>query len=115
MKSHKDLEVWKKSIDLVTEIYKITESLPSSELYGISSQIRRSSVLIPSNIAEGAARQHNKEFIQFLYHSLGSLSELETQLIICINVQYIKEYDFNKIIEIRKMLFGLINSVKRKN
>ncbi len=66
MKTHKDLEVWKKSMDFVTLIYDITSSFPESEKFGLANQIRRASVSIPSNIAEGASRQHNKEFIQFL-------------------------------------------------
>ena len=78
IRNHKDLEVWKKSMDLVSNIYKITESFPNKELYGLTNQIRRAAVSIPSNIAEGAARNSKKEFIQFLYIALGSLSELET-------------------------------------
>jgi len=82
IKNHKDLEVWKKSMDLVSNIYKITEPFPNKELYGLTNQIRRAAVSVPSNIAEGAARSSKKEFIQFLYIALGSLSELETQIII---------------------------------
>jgi len=78
IKNHKDLEVWKKSMDLVSNIYKITESFPNKELYGLTNQIRRAAVSVPSNIAEGAARSSKREFIQFLYVALGSLSELET-------------------------------------
>ena len=82
LRNHKDLKVWEKSIDLAEEIYKITKNFPKEELYGITSQIRRAAVSISANIAEGAARNSNKEFIQFLYIALGSLSELETELII---------------------------------
>ena len=82
IRNHKDLEVWKKSMDLVSNIYKITESFPNKEIYGLTNQIRRSAVSVPSNIAEGAARSSKKEFIQFLYIALGSLAELETQMII---------------------------------
>lgn len=88
--THKDLEVWKKSIEFVTEIYKITESFPEKEKFEITLQLRRSAISIPSNIAEGAARASDKEFKQFLYVALGSLSELETQLIISINIEYLK-------------------------
>lgn len=111
MKSHKDLDVWKKSIDLATDIYKMTEKFPRSEIYGISNQMRRAAVSVPSNIAEGAGRHSNKEFIQILYISLGSLSELETQIIISIKLNYIKTYDLEKISEIRRMLLGLIKAV----
>src|SRR5690606_35660521 len=91
MKTHKDLEVWKKSIELVTEIYQVTKNFPKEEIYGLTSQIRRSAVSVPSNIAEGAARQFNKEYIQFLYIALGSLMELDTQLIIAKNNDFIDE------------------------
>jgi len=82
MKTHKDLDIWKNSIDLVVKIYNITKQFPDSERYTLSSQMQRATISIPSNIAEGAARQFVKEFIQFLYISLGSLAELETQLMI---------------------------------
>jgi four helix bundle protein len=75
---HKDLDVWKRSMDLVVKVYQITKLFPDTEKYGLSSQMRRAAVSIPSNIAEGAARKGDKEFIQFLYISIGSLSELET-------------------------------------
>jgi len=76
---HKDLDVWKRSMDLVQLIYEYTKLFPKEEMYGLTSQMRRAAVSIPSNIAEGAARKGDKEFIQFLMLSLGSLSELETQ------------------------------------
>ncbi|MFV8360212.1 four helix bundle protein [Flavobacterium sp. LS1P3] len=75
---HKDLDVWKRSMDLVVKVYQITKLFPDTEKYGLSSQMRRAAVSIPSNITEGAARKGDKEFIQFLYISIGSLSELET-------------------------------------
>jgi four helix bundle protein len=118
IKTHRDLDVWKKSISLVTSIYRTTKEFPKEEVYGITNQIRRSAVSIPSNIAEGSARQGNKEYTQFLYISLGSLSELETQLIIANNLKYLSEKDFElvmgNLIEIRKMLIGLIKFVKNK-
>jgi len=118
MKTHKDLKVWAKSIDLVTFIYKETKSFPKSELYGLTSQIRRSAVSVPSNIAEGAARTSKKEFVYFLSISLGSISELETQLIISKNLNFITNDVFdkleNEIISIRKMILGLKKSINRK-
>ena len=118
MKTHKDLDVWNKSVSLVTLVYEVTKSFPKDEIYGLTNQIRRSAVSIPSNIAEGSARQGNKEFAQFLYISLGSLSELETQLIIADNLKYIptsvSEPIMNDLIDIRKMLIGLIKYVKNK-
>jgi len=89
IRNHKDLEVWKKSMDFVSNIYKITESFPNKEVYGLTNQIRRAAVSVPSNIAEGAARSSKKEFIQFLYIALGSLSELETQIIIANRLEYL--------------------------
>jgi four helix bundle protein len=75
---HKDLNVWKKSMQFVMEIYSLTSHFPKEEIYGLTSQIRRAAVSIPSNISEGAARQTKKEFCQFLYIAMGSLAELET-------------------------------------
>ena len=115
---HKELDVWKKSMDLVEEIYKHTDKFPKSEVYGLSNQIRRAAVSVPSNIAEGAAKNSSKDFIKFLYIALGSLSEIETQLIISCRLKYITSIDFDNLnkmlIVIRGEIFGLINSVKRK-
>ena len=82
VKTHKDLDVWKLAIDFVTKIYLRTDDFPKNEEFGLKSQIRRAVVSIPANISEGAARNSTKEFLQFLHISLGSLSELETLLII---------------------------------
>ncbi|PKN14946.1 MAG: four helix bundle protein [Deltaproteobacteria bacterium HGW-Deltaproteobacteria-24] len=114
MQTHKDLKVWQKSIEFVEYIYTITNDFPKEELYGLTSQMRRCAVSVPSNIAEGSARNHNKEFIQFLYVSLGSLSELETQLIIAVKIGYLSEFNEQEMHEIRKMLQGLILNIKRK-
>ena len=118
LKTHKDLEVWKKSIDFVTELYKITAIFPKEELYGLTSQMRRAAVSIPSNITEGAARKSNKEFIQFLYIALGSTVEIETQLIISKNLMLIDEVSFIELDkernEIGRMLLGLIKYRKTK-
>jgi four helix bundle protein len=118
MKTHKDLDVWIKSIDLVTGIYKETNSFPKSELYGLTSQVRRSAVSIPSNIAEGAARTSTKEFSYFLSITLGSIAELETQLMISRNLNYIQSEIFDllekEIISIRKMTLGLKKSIDNR-
>ena len=118
MKTHKDLDVWKKSVSLVTSIYEVTKTFPNDEIYGLTNQTRRSSVSIPSNIAEGSARQGDKEFAHFLYISLGSLSELETQLIIANNLNYLSLKDYDSVItsleEIRRMLLGLIKYVRNR-
>jgi len=116
MKSHHDLDVWKTSIEFVEFIYKISAQFPKEEIYGLSSQIRRAAVSVPSNIAEGAARQSNQEFIQFLYISLGSLSEVETQIYIAYKLGYMENIDkINiNIVNIKKMLLGLIKYLKGK-
>jgi four helix bundle protein len=115
VRTHKDLDVWKQSIEFVTEIYRITEGFPKSEVYGLTSQIRRAAVSIPSNIAEGATRNHKKEFLQFLYISLSSASEVETQLIISRNLNFLEQSKLEELIlkltSISKMIQGLIKSV----
>ena len=115
MKTHKDLDVWKKSIDFVTKVYNITEKFPNNEKFGIISQIRRAAVSIPSNIAEGSARNSKKELIQFLYISLGSAAELEIQLIISEKLKYIENLDvLNDLNDIQKMIMGLIKYLRNK-
>ncbi len=114
--THKDLEVWQKSVDLVEYVYKITDKFPECEMYGLSNQIRRAVVSIPSNIAEGVSRQSTKEYIQFLYISLGSVAEVETQIIIANRLNYIKDikHIMAEIEQIRKMLCTLIRKLKAK-
>ena len=115
MKTHKDLDIWKIGIQLVDDIYHMTRNFPENEKFGITSQIRRSAISIPSNIAEGAARSSKKEFIQFLYISLGSLSELETQLIISKKLKYLKNDDILQEIEgLRKKMLNFIKFQKTK-
>ena len=92
-KTHKDLEIWKEGIKLVTKIYKLTKDFPKEELYGLTSQMRRAAVSYPSNLAEGAARESITEYIRYIYISLGSLSELETQLIISKNLGFSLQVD----------------------
>ena len=113
---HKQLDVWNESIKLVTEVYKITKSYPKEEIYGLTSQIRRAAISVPSNVAEGAARNSDKEFIRFLYTALGSLSEVETQIIISVELRYLSNPEelFKKITSVKKMLLGLIKYLKGK-
>ena len=117
MKTHKDLLVWKKSIELVTEVYALTKSFPEEEKFGLTNQLRRAAVSIPSNIAEGAARNSKKEFVRFLSIALGSSAELQTQLLISKNLEYLSEQ--NKLIlefeAVSKMISGLIRSVNKTN
>ena len=117
MSGFKQLKVWQKGIDLVIKVYKITESFPKSEMYGLFSQLRRCAVSIPSNIAEGSSRNNPKEFTQFLYIAQGSLSELDTQLILAQLLGYIQDFnDIEELIrQIRTMLTGLIKAQKTQN
>jgi len=115
IKSYRDLEVWKKSITLVKKIYLMTRDFPKEETYGLINQMRRSAVSIPSNIAEGKTRQHTNEYIQFLYIALGSCAELESQIIIAKELEYIKESEveaLNELDEIGKMIRNLIKSLR---
>jgi len=118
MVTHKDLDIWKMSMELVQVIYKLTENFQKNEQFGLTSQLRRAAISIPSNIAEGLARNGNKEFIQFCYISLGSLSELETQIIIASNLNFIQKIQSNEILDnielIRKKLLNFIKYLKRK-
>jgi len=91
MKTHKDLDVWKNSISFVTQLYQETQHFPSTERFGLTSQLRRSAVSVPSNLAEGFARRGVKERIHFLHIALGSNSEIETQLIIAENLSFLSE------------------------
>jgi four helix bundle protein len=115
MKNHKDLDVWKKSIDLVAQIYDISKSFPKEEVYGLQSQIRRAAISVPSNISEGASRNSKKEFIQFLYIALGSSSEIETQIVVAQKIGYLPDVEkvLLNIEDIKKMLNGLISYLKK--
>jgi four helix bundle protein len=114
MKDFKKLQVWQKGIQLVKKVYQVTSEFPQSELYGLTNQIRRSAVSIPSNIAEGSAKG-NKEFIHFLNIALGSAFEIETQFIISFELTFIDKENFESInsmiIEIQKMITGLQNKI----
>jgi four helix bundle protein len=117
MTSYKELKVWQKSIVLCKDVYQLTESFPQKEIFGLTSQMRRCSISIPSNIAEGQRRGSNKEFSQFLRISFGSGAELETQLYISMEVGYISNNQFQetniKLEEIMKMLNKLIQSLQQ--
>ena len=99
MMTHKDLGIWKLGIELVEKVYKTTAEYPKEEVYGLTNQMRRASVSIPSNISEGAARSSKKEFIQFLYVALGSLAELETETIISEKLGYLQNDERMELIE----------------
>lgn len=118
MKSYRDLIVWQKSMGFVTLVYNITSRFPDSEKFGLTSQVRRSAVSIPSNIAEGYGRNYTKDYIRFLQIARGSLFECQTQLEIGLNLGYLVSDNLNEIMaissEIEKMLNSLINKLSAK-
>jgi four helix bundle protein len=114
-KTHRDLDVWKRGIDLAVAVYDYTGGLPESELYGMTSQLRRASVSVPSNIAEGAARGSTREFGRFLRMSLGSLAEVDTLLVIAERVGYQPAEQLAPVVEeTRRKLINLSRSLKIK-
>ena len=114
--NHKELKVWQNGIELVSLICTFTENLPKSEEFGLKSQLRRAAVSVPTNIAEGAARNHQKEFIQFCYISLGSLVEIETLLIITENVFKHRNYQISEaLVTQKKMLLAFIKHLKQSH
>ncbi len=114
---YRDLKIWQKGIELAKSIYSLTQNsgFPAEEKFGIISQMRRAAVSVPSNIAEGQARNSTKDFIRFLYIGKGSLAELDTQLIIACELKYIKINEFNeltsKIDELQRMIFSLVSKL----
>jgi len=119
LKSYKELIVWQKAYELTLLVYKETEKFPKSEVFGLSSQLRRAVVSIASNIAEGYQRQHGGEYVQFLSIAFGSCAEAETQLLICKDLCYVSESNFtilnNLLTEVGKMLYALITKIKENN
>ena len=118
MRPHHSLDAWKKSVDFVVEVYKMTDIFPKEEKFGLTSQIRRASVSISANIAEGAARKSDKEFLQFLSIAQGSASEVETEILIANRLGFIEKRDYetldSSLNDIGRMITGLSNHLKRK-
>lgn len=114
VKSYKDLLVWRKAISLVKRIYQLTQSFPDTEKFGLISQMRRAAISIPSNIAEGQARHTRKEFVQFLSHSEGSVAELETQVILSVELGYCNSADIQEITSLTTELSKMLDSLRRK-
>jgi four helix bundle protein len=115
-KTHKDLEIWQKGIDFVTSVYKITKNFPKEERYGLIAQMRRAAISYPSNIAEGAAKNSTSEYIRYIYISLGSLSELETQFTIANNLGYVNNINsfLSPIEELRRKTHNFLRYLKEK-
>jgi four helix bundle protein len=114
--NHKELDVWKKSMDLVEVIYQLTNDFPDSEKFGLTNQIRRAVVSIPSNIAEGSGRKSDKELIQFVHIALGSLAEVETQYLISLRLKYVVKNEIleGELIALNKLLIGFRNYLLKK-
>ena len=119
MKNYRDLEVWRKAIDLVVCSYELTRKFPKNEIYGLSNQIQRSAVSIPANIAEGQGRQHSKEFLRYLSIAYGSPAELETHIEIAKRLLYINDQQVEEMLsmssKIGRMINGLKKSIRNKN
>ena len=116
IRTYRDLDIWNSGIQLVKDIYESTEKFPNQEKYGLISQMRRAGISIPSNVAEGFRRYHNKEYKQFLYISLGSCAELETQITIAKELKYLSKEKENLLLEkidhICRMITNLIKKLK---
>jgi len=119
MKSYRELIVWQRAMEIVTEVYSITKSFPKEEVYALTSQIRRCAVSVPSNIAEGYGRQHTLEYIRFLQIARASLYELQTQIEIAVNLNYLTENNIalllEKCNETERMLNSLINKINNSS
>jgi len=119
MRPHESLEVWQKAMDFVLNIYEVTKAFPADERFGLTSQVRRAAVSIPANIAEGAARQSDKEFIRFLAIAQGSCSEVETELLIARRLDYLSQAAYQELKNVAdmigRMLIGLSKHLRGKS
>ncbi len=114
MNSYRDLIVWQKSMDIVTLVYKISKLFPDNEKFGLTSQIKRSSVSVPSNIAEGYGRNYTKDYIRFLNIARGSLYEMQTQLQVALNLSFVDESALDEINSLSKEVEKMLNSLISK-
>ena len=114
--SYRDLRVWQQAMDLAMQVYRLTETFPKHELYGLTGQIRRAAISIPSNIAEGKGRRTDRDFSSFLFRARGSLLELETQILLARRLEYLSEQDAVAVLKstaaVGRALTGLINSLR---
>jgi four helix bundle protein len=113
LSTYRDLLVWQKAMDLVTEVYQCTKSFPRDEMFGLVAQMRRSSVSVPSNIAEGKGRRTSKELVQFLFNARGSLLELQTQISISERLSYLNESEATKLEQNSAKVAQLLNGMIR--
>lgn len=113
IESYRDLEVWQKGRDLVVRIYRLTQVLPNTEKFGLISQLQRAAVSVPANIAEGWSRGHTKEYMRFLSIARGSLAEVETYLLLCIDLQYIEEARLTELLAATDQLGRMLNALQR--
>ncbi len=118
VRSYRDLLVWQKSMDLAMEIYAVVKNFPKEELYGLTSQMKRSALSVPSNIAEGSSRRTTGEFMRYINIATGSLAEIETQIIFSSRLNYINKEITSSLLkqadEVSRMLQGLYNSLESK-
>lgn len=114
MKTIRDLLIWQKAMSLITKTYQITQKFPKEELFGLTSQIRRSAISLPSNIAEGYGRDSNKELLRFINIAIGSLFEFETQIEIAKNINYLNENEFKNLYEETRELEAMIISFSKR-
>ena len=112
--SYRDLIVWQKAMDMTESLYRIVKKLPKEETYALSDQMRRAAISIPSNIAEGFGRNSKKEYLQFLYIANGSVCELETQLMLCVRVNYLKENEIQSILSLLSEIGKIIMTITKK-
>ena len=116
MHNYRELEIWKASVLFCTSIYKITSKFPDEEKFGLISQLRRASISVSSNIAEGSARNSDKDFVKFLGYSLGSCREIDTQLLVVVNLEFIKNQEIETINnELNRIMVMINNFIKRLN
>ncbi len=111
---YKDLNSWQKAMDLTAEVYRLTKKLPKDELYGLTNQLRRAAVSIPSNIAEGNARFSTKEYLHFLSIARGSVAEVETQLLLCVRLKYLAQEDIEAALSLQNEVERMLNSMITK-
>ncbi len=113
VRSYKDLQVWQKGMELAKQVYRITQGFPNEEKFGLVSQMRRAAVSIPSNLAEGQARHGTREFIQFISHAEGSVAELETQLMLAVDLGHYLQKDTDRAFELVSDLRNMLNALRR--